>query len=152
MKRIITVLTLILVISGTISCKKSKDDGGNNNVPGAKTLSIKLTLSPVPTSSQGSFSGAINALLPNLNLATWKVNGVVRSNESTIAFSETDFKNGVLTLETTEAVSKCSVSLSGIATSANPYTAVIQWTLGGKANDPITMPVTSTLVRSFDIL
>src|SRR5690349_2439021 len=114
MKKILTVLSLLLVISGAISCKKS-NDGGNKN-SNAKTLVIKLTLSPVPASNQGSFSGAINALLPNLNMATWKVNNVVRSNESTIAFSATDFQNGVLTLETTEAVSNCSISLSGVTT------------------------------------
>ncbi|OQP47504.1 hypothetical protein A4H97_08425 [Niastella yeongjuensis] len=150
MKKILTVLALIMVISGAISCKKSSDDGNTNN--NAKTLLIKLTLSPVPATNQGSFSGAINALLPNLNLATWKVNNVVRSNESTIAFSATDFQNGVLTLETTQAVSNCSITLSGVTTAQYPYTAVIQWTLNGKANDPITMPVTSTLVRTFDIL
>ena len=151
MKRIITALTVVLLLSGAISCKKSSD-GNNNNTPAGKTLLIKITLSPVPGINQGSFSGAVNAILPSQKLATWKVNNVLRSNETTIAFSATDFQNGVLTLETTEAVSKSSLSISGVTTASYPYNAVVQWTLGSKASDPVNIPVTSSMVRSFDIL
>jgi len=141
----------VLLISGAISCKKSSDGGNNNTGSDAKTVVIKITLSPVPGTNQGSFSGAVNALLPNSNFATWKVNDVLRSNETTIAFSASDFKNGILTLETTAAVTIANLSVSGVTTSQYPYNAVVQWTLNGKSNDPVNIPVTSTMTRSFEI-
>ncbi|WP_143773932.1 hypothetical protein [Niastella vici] len=111
----------------------------------------KLTLSPVPASNQGSFGGSINALLPNLKFATWKVNGVLRSGENTISFSASDFQNGVLTLEATEGISSGNLAIVGTTTSAYPYTVVVQWTVNGKANDPVTIPVTSFVQRSFSL-
>lgn len=140
-----------LLISGAISCKKSSDGGNNNTTPDAKTVVIKITLSPAPGANQGSFTGAVNAILPNQNLATWKVNDVLRSNETTIAFTAADFKNGILTLESTAAVTVTNLTVSGITTSQYPFNAAVQWTLNGKANDPVTIPVTSTMTRSFEI-
>lgn len=140
-----------LLISGAISCKKSSDGGNNNNNSNGKTVLIKITLSPVPGTNQGSFSGAVNAVMPNLNLTTWKVNDVVRPNENTIGFTATDFKNGVLTLETTAPVTTTNLSVSGVTTAQYPFNVVVQWTVGGKVNDPISIPVTSTMTRSFEI-
>lgn len=151
MKKIFTVLLSVLLVSGAISCKKSNDGGNNSNNPEAKTVVIKITLSPVPANNQGYFSGAVNALLPSLNLATWKVNDVLRSNETTISFTGNDFKNGVLTLETTAAVTNANLSVSGVTTSQYPFNVVVQWTLNGKANDPINLPVTTTMTRSYEI-
>jgi len=150
MKKIVTLLTSILLISVAISCKKSSDSGNNNN-PTTKTVVYKLTLSPVPANNQGSFSGAVNALLPNLKFVTWKVNGVLRSNENTISFTASDFQNGALTLETTEGISSSNLSIAGITTSEHPFTVVVQWTVNGKANDPVTIPVTSSIQRSFSL-
>jgi hypothetical protein len=148
MKKIITVLLSVLLISGAVSCKKNSDGGSNSNAD-SKTVMIKLTLSPVPAGNQGSFSGAVNAILPSQKLATWKVNGVLRSNETTIAFSAPDFQNGVLTLETTEAVTTANLSIAGVTTSQYPYTATVQPTINGKANDPVSIAVASTMQRSF---
>ena len=152
MKKIFTVLTAVLLITGAISCKKSSGGGNNNNnQPGTKSVVLKFTLSPVPGTNTGSFTGACNALLPNQNFATWKVNGVVRSNENTISFTTSDFQNGVLTLETTEAVTTGNLSITGVTTSQYPFTVVYLATINGKANDPVTIPVTSTMTRSFTI-
>lgn len=148
MKRIATVLMSVLLMAGAISCKKSSD-GGNNNNSGAKTVVIKLTLSPVPGSNQGSFSGAVNAVLPSQKMATWKVNNVLRSNESTIAFTASDFQSGTLTLEATEAVTSANLSIAGVTTSQYPYNVTVLSTINGKASDPLTIPVTSTMQRSF---
>jgi len=150
MNRIITVITAVLLITGAFSCKKSSS-GGSNNTPTTKTVVIKITLSPVPGSNQGSFTGACNALLPNQNFATWKVNGVVRSSENTIAFTASDFQNGALTLETTAAVTSANLSMSGVTTAQYPFTVVYTATVNGKANDPVTIPVTSTMTRSFSL-
>lgn len=148
MKKIIAVLATVLLISGAISCKKSSD-GGNSNT-GTKTVVITLTLSPVPGSNQGSFSGAANAVLPgSQGLATWKVNGVLRANESTISFSAADFQSGVLKLETTAAVTSANLSIGGVTTSQYPFNVIVQPTINGKASDPLTIPVTSTMQRSF---
>lgn len=142
----------VLLMSGAISCKKSSDGGNNNNnSPAGKTVLIKITLSPVPATNQGSFTGAVNAVLPSQNLATWKVNDVLRSNESTIAFTLSDFKNGVLTLETTAAVTVANLTVSGVTTSQYPFNSTVQWTLNGKASDPVSIPVTATMTRSFEI-
>ena len=84
MKKIVTVLMSVFLISGAISCKKSSDGGNNNNNSEAKTVVIKITLSPVPATNQGSFSAAVNAILPNQNLATWKVNDVLRDRKSVV--------------------------------------------------------------------
>jgi hypothetical protein len=151
MKRIITVLFSVLLISGAISCKKSNDGGNNNNNTTGKTVVIKITLSPVPGTNQGSFSAAVNALQPNLELTTWKVNDVLRPNETTLGFTAADFKNGVLTLETTAAVTTTNLSVSGVTTAQYPFNVTVQWTVGGKANDPITLPVTSTMQRDYEI-
>ncbi|AEW01415.1 hypothetical protein Niako_5177 [Niastella koreensis GR20-10] len=151
MKKILTVLMSAFLLTGAISCKKSSDGNNNNTNSGAKSIVIKITLSPVPGTNQGSFTGAVNAMLPGTDLATWKVNDVVRSNETTIGFTTADFKNGVLTLETTAPVTITNLSVSGVTTAQFPYTATVQWTLGGKANDPISLPVTSTMTRSYEI-
>ena len=140
-----------LLISGAISCKKSSDGGNNNNNAAAKTVVIKITLSPVPVTNQGSFSGAINAILPNQNLATWKVNDVVRSNETTIGFTASDFKNGILTLEATATVTVANLSVSGVTTAQYPFNVTVQWTLNGTSGDPISLPVTTTMTRSYEI-
>lgn len=151
MKKIVTVLMSVFLISGAISCKKSSDGGNNNNTPEAKTVVIKITLSPVPATNQGSFSGAVNAILPTQTLATWKVNDVLRSNETTIGFTATDFKNGILTLETTAPVTITNLSVSGVTTTQYPFNVGVQWTLNGKASDPINLPVTTTMTRSYEI-
>jgi hypothetical protein len=151
MKKIITVLMSVLLISGAISCKKSSDGGNNNNNAAAKTVVIKITLSPVTAANQGSFTGNVNALLPDFNFATWKVNDVVRPNETGIGFNASDFKNGILTLETTAPVTTTNLSVSGVTTTQYPFNVVVQWTLNGKANDPITLPVTTTMTRSYEI-
>jgi hypothetical protein len=150
MKKIVTVLASLLVISGAISCKKSSD-GGNNNNPTTRTVVYKLTLSPIPANNQGSLTGGISALLPNLKFVTWKVNGVLRPNENTISFTVSDFQNGALTLETTEGISSGNMSIAGSTTSAYPFTVVVQGTVNGKANDPVTIQVTSFVQRSFSL-
>lgn len=150
MKKIVTILASLLLISGAISCKKSSDSTNNNN-PTTKTVVYKLTLSPVPANNQGSFSGSVNALLPNLKFATWKVNGVLRSDENTISFNASDFQNGTLTLEATEGVSTANLAITGTTTSEHPFTVVVQWTINGKANDAVTIPVTSAVQRSFSL-
>lgn len=150
MKKIVTVLASLLLISGVFSCKKSSD-GGNNNNSTTKTVVYKLTLSPVPASNQGSFSGSIYALLNNQKFVTWKVNGVIRSNENTITFNVSDFQNGALTLETTEGITSGNLAIIGSTTSAYPFTVVVQGTVNGKANDPVTIPVTSFVQRSFSL-
>ena len=146
MKKIVRLLLLVLLISGAISCKKSSDDN-----PGTKSVVYKITLSPVPASNQGSFSGAVNGIQADQKFATWKVNNVLRSNETTISFTAADFQNGTLTLETTEKVTSANLSIVGVTTSQYPFNVVVQAIVNGKANDPVSINVTSTMQRSFTL-
>ena len=152
MKRILSIAVLATLSFGLFSCKKSSGDGPGNTTPAGKTIVIKITLSPMPLPSMADFSGAVNALLPNSSYATWKVNGVTRTSETTIAFSPTDFKSGVITLETTAPIKTANLAVSGLVVGQTSYTALVETTLDGKAQDPVTISVTSTMQRSFSYL
>ncbi|HEY4290212.1 MAG TPA: hypothetical protein VGN00_24090 [Puia sp.] len=71
------------------------------------------------------------------------MNGVTRTNETDIAFTMTDLKNGSITLETTANVSSAYLSLSGVTVS-QPHTVLVQPTINGKADSSVSIPVTST--------
>lgn len=132
----------------SISC--SKGGGSHNNNPGSKSesVSFKITLTPTPGGGlKGDFDGAFNALLPNSQYATWKINGVVRTNETTIAITQADFQNGVITLEPTANVTAANLSLGGSTTAQYPYTVLIEPTINGKADTALTIPVTNTFDR-----
>ena len=149
MTRILLIAAVAVLSLGSLSCKKS-GGGGPTTTPTGKSVFIKLTLSPAVLPGQDNLSGAVNAVLPGTSgLATWKVNGVTRTNESTIAFTQADFKNGVITLETTAGVTSANLALSAMAINQTSYTIVVETTLDGKAQDPVSIPVTSTLQRSF---
>jgi len=149
MKRILSLAVLATLSFGIFSCKKSDGGGSNNNTPTGKSVLIKITLSPAVLPGQDDISGAVNGVLPGSKLATWKMNGVTRTNESTIAFTQADFKSGVITLEATAGVTSANLALSGLAVSGTTYTVLVETSLDGKAQDPVSIPVTSTLQRSF---
>jgi|GEM_PF-2208886 hypothetical protein len=150
MKKILSIALVATLSFGSFSCSKKSDNGGsNNNTTKGKSVLIKITLSPAVLPGQDDFSGAINGVLPGSQLATWKVNGVTRTNESTIAFTQADFKSGVITIEATAGVTSANLALSGLAVSQTSYSVLVETTLDGKAQDPVTIPVTSVLQRSF---
>jgi len=150
MKSIYLVVFVALLSVNTISCGKSGGGSGTNTTPDNKTKSvlIKITVNPVPGNNTGSFAGNVSALLPNSADATWKVNGVTRTSENVIAFTTTDLKNGIITLETTANVSSAYLSISGV-TATQPFTVVVAPTINGTADSTVSIPVTSTMQRSF---
>ena len=81
MKRIAIVLLSAWLLIGAAACSKKKDDNNNSN---ANTLLTTIALSPTAAATQGSFSGAVIALLPSMDYATWKVDGTVRTSETTL--------------------------------------------------------------------
>ena len=148
MKNFFLIVFVALLSLCTISCGKS---GGGNTTPPAdksKSVLIKITVNPVIDNNHGSFGGSIFALLPNSGYATWKVNGVTRTGENTIAFTSTDLKNGVITLETTANVNSASLDVSGV-TISTPFTVLVEPTINGKADSSVSIPVTSTMQRDF---
>jgi hypothetical protein len=149
MKRILSIAVIAILSFGIFSCKKSSGDGPGNTTPAGKSVLIKITLSPAVLPQYADFSGAVNALLPNSSIATWKVNGVTRTGETSISFSPTDFKTGVLTLETTTPVKTANLSVGGLVVGQTSYTALVETTVDGKAQDPVSISVTSTMQRSF---
>ena len=150
MKSIFSVVFVAFLSVCTISCGKSGGGNGNNTTPDNKTKSvlIKITVSPVPGANTGSFVGSVLALLPNSGYATWKVNGVTRTSETSIAFTTTDLQNGIITLETTANVSSASLNVSGV-TATQPFTVLVAPTINGTADSTVSIPVTSTMQRSF---
>lgn len=147
MKRSSLVVIAALLTVGSISCKKS---GSKNTPPNTKSESvlIKITLTPVPGGAvKGDFDAAVYALLPNSQYATWKVNNVTRNNETTLTFTQADFQNGVLTLETTANVTAAYLSMGGITTAPYPYTVLVEPTINGKADSTSTISVTNTFTR-----
>lgn len=150
MTRILLIAAVTLMTFGSFSCSKKSDGGGSNNTtPTGKTVLIKITLTPAVLPGQDNINGAVNGVLPNSKLATWIVNGVTRTGETTIAFTQADFKNGVITLESTAGVTSANLALSGLVVNQTSYTALLETTLDGKAQDPVSIPVTSTMQRSF---
>ena len=149
MKSIFPVVFVALLSVCTLSCGKS--GGGNNTTPvnKSKSVLIKITVNPVPGDNQGSFAGNVSALLPNSGYATWKVNGVTRTNENNISFTTTDLKNGIITLETTASVNSAYLSISGVTVSQYPFTVLIAPTINGTADSTLSIPVTATMQRSF---
>lgn len=135
MKRIAIVLASAWLLIGATACSKKKDDNSG------KSVLIKISLSTAAAASKGSFSCAVNALLPSMDYATWKVNGTVRANESTLGFTTADFVNDVLTLETTANVYTANLSLGGFAASQYPYNVKVETTLNGKAESPVSIDV-----------
>jgi hypothetical protein len=150
MKRILSIAVAATLSFGIFSCKKSSGgDSPGNTTPAGKTVLIKITLSPAVLPQNADFSGAVNGLLPNSSIATWKVNGVTRTSETTIAFSQADFKSGVITFETTAPIRNANLAVNGLVVGQTSYTALVETTLDGKAQDPVTISVTSTMQRSF---
>ena len=148
MKRAYLVVLAALLSVCTISCGKS---GGKSTTPPdnkSKSVLIKITVNPVIDSDHGSFTGSILGLLPNSGYATWKVNGVTRTSEDVIAFTTTDLKNGVITLESTANVNSVNLSVSGVTVS-QAFTVLVEPTINGKADSSVSIPVTSTMQRSF---
>ncbi|HTI89235.1 MAG TPA: hypothetical protein VL727_01550 [Puia sp.] len=148
MKRTYLVVFAALLSVCTISCGKS---GGKATTPPdnkSKSFSVKITVSPVIDSDHGSFTGSALALLPNSGYATWKVNGVTRTAENNIVFTTTDLKNGVITLETTANVNSVNLDVSGVTVS-QPFTVLVAPTINGTADSIVSIPVTSTMQRSF---
>lgn len=152
MKRISFFVTAALVLACALSCKKSNSNPGNTGTmtDSSKSVLVKITLNPVPAANTGSFDGAISGLLPNLKDATWKVNGVTRSNEPTITFKQDDFQNGLLTLEATSNVNFTTFSFGATTLSNYPFTIHIEPTINGKITDSTTIRVTSTLTRTWN--
>ena len=150
MKKILSIVAIATLSFGSFSCSKKSDGGGSNNTtPTGKSILIKITLSPAVLPGQDDISGAVNGVLPGSQLATWKVNGVTRTNESTISFTQADFKSGVITLEATAGITNANLALSGLAINQTSYTVLVETTLDGKAQDPVSIPVTNILQRTF---
>jgi len=148
MKSSILVVFVALLSVCTLSCGKSGGNGNTTPVNKSKSVFIKITVNPVPGTNTGSFVGSVLALLPNSGYATWKVNGVTRTNENNIAFTTTDLQNGIITLETTANVSSANLDVSGV-TATQPFTVVVAPTINGTADSTVSIPVTSTMQRSF---
>ncbi len=144
MKRIYLAAFAIVSLTTVLSCKKG---GGDNPSPPAqktKSVFIKVYLTPSLNASQkGYIAGSIFALLPNSGYATWKVNGTVRNGENTIGFTDADFQNGVITFESTAAVTQTSFDISGINPSNNPYNIVVVPTLNSTVTDSVSIPVST---------
>ena len=134
----------MLSLLAVLSCKKG--GGDNPSPPAQKTESvfIKVYLTPSLNASQKGFiSGSILALLPNSGYTTWKVNGTVRNGENSIGFTDADFQNGVLTFESTAAVTQANFEISGINPSNNPYNIVVVPTINNTVTDSVSIPVTT---------
>jgi hypothetical protein len=143
-----------VVFAFVLSCKKSSGGGSNTGGGGtkpdtSKSVLVKITLNPLPTISTGTFNGAIDGLLPNLKEPTWKVNGTVRPDEGTIAFTPDDFQGGILTLEATSNVNMAALTIGGGASSTYPYTVHIEPTINGKIKDSVTIKVTGAFSRQW---
>lgn len=147
MKNVFLVLSTAFLFTGISSCKKS--GGGGSPAPVTKSVLIKITVAPGIVPNQGSFTGAVNALLPNSGFATWKVNGTVRANENTIAFTQTDLQSGVITLETTANVTSVNLDVSGVTVPQNPFNVTVLPTINGVSQTAVSIPVTSTMTRDF---
>ena len=148
MKRIFFLVLAAFLFSGILSCSK-KSGGGSSPTAKTETVSFKITLNPVPGSNQGAFNGACDGLLANGNYAVWKVNGVTRSNEAAIAFTQTDFQNGVLTLEATTDVTTATLDVGGATVPTLPFTVTVVPTINGVVTDSTVLPVTSTMQRDW---
>jgi len=147
MKKSAILALSAFLFSGLLSC--SKKSGPSSPPAKSESVSIKITLNPVITTSQGDFIATCLALLPNGGYATWVVNGTTRSGENTISLTQTDFQNGVVTLSTTSNVASANLDISGATTAQSPYTVTVVPNINGTVTDSTFLTVTSTMQRSY---
>lgn len=137
-------ISLFAMSSTMFSCGKSNSSPATDKDT-SKTVMIKVTLSSTGTLPSGAgFTGSLGGLLSNSKDAVWIVNGVTRVNESAISLGDGDFKDGVLTIQSSTKVTNAFFDVSLVTAGSSVITAVVETTINGKALTPITIKTGDT--------